>query len=209
MGGSSLYLAKKFNAAVTGISLSGRQVDIATQSANKDGVKNIVFRVEDALSLASFPDNEFDLVWSLESCEQFYDKKLFIQQAYRVLKSGGDLMLATWCSNADEYMGLEAKKYKRLCVAFQLSYMPTISTYIQLLQQQDFVILHALNWSAKVRESWKIGLACLKTHSFFRLFKILGWRGLLFIKNAKLMQRGFDGGSVEYGVFVARKAKRH
>lgn len=121
------------------------------------------------------------------------------------MKRGGDLMLATWCSSADKYDGLEAKKYKRLCVAFQLPYMPTMNRYAQLLQQQGLVGLHMLNWSAKVSESWKIGLAGLKVHPFFKIFKLSGWRGLLFIKNAKLMQQGFDEARVEYGVFIARK----
>jgi tocopherol O-methyltransferase len=206
MGGSSLYLAKKYNVIVAGVSLSQRQVDIASQLAKKDGVKNVLFKVEDALSLASFPDNEFDIVWSLESCEQFYDKKLFIQQAFRVLKPGGNLMLATWCSGADEYEGLEAKKYKKLCTAFQLPYMPTINRYTQLLEQQGFVCRHILNWSDKVGKSWKIGLAALKWRSLFKIFQLSGWRGLLFMKNAKLMQHGFDDGQVEYGVFVARKS---
>ncbi len=205
MGGSSLYLAKKLDAAVTGISLSQCQVDIAAQSAQKEGIKNIFFKVEDALMLTSFADNEFDMVWSLESCEQFYDKKLFIQQAYRVLKPGGDLMLATWCSSADEYKGSDAKKYKKLCAAFQLPYMPTIKNYLQLLQGQGLVTRHVFNWSAHVSKSWKIGLTATKAYSLFKIFKLSGWRGLLFIKNAKLMQHGFDEGRVEYGVFVARK----
>jgi len=209
MGGSSLYLAKKFNAVVTGISLSQRQVDIATQSAKEAGIKNLTFKVEDALSLTSFPDNEFDMVWSLESCEQFYDKKLFIQQAYRVLKPGGDLMLATWCSSADEYKGSAAKKYKRLCIAFQLPYMPTINNYLQLLQQQSFVNRHILNWTSWVKKSWEIGLTGLKTHSIFKIFRLSGWRGLFFIKNAKLMQYGFEDGQIEYGVFIVRKPLQH
>ena len=206
MGGSSIYLAKKFSASVVGISLSQCQVDIATEALKKDGVKNVSFKVEDALSLASFPDNELDVVWSLESCEQFYDKKLFIQQAYRVLKPGGTLMLATWCSNADNYAGHEAKKYKKLCVVFQLPYMPTINRYHHLLQGQGFAICHILNWSSYVSKSWEIGLAGIKLHSLFKMFQLSGWRGLLFIKNAKLMQQGFEEGRIEYGVFVVQKS---
>jgi tocopherol O-methyltransferase len=208
MGGSSFYLARKYGAAVTGVSLSQRQVDIATRIADRDGIKNVSFKVEDALSLASFPANEFDLVWSLESCEQFYDKELFVEQAFRVLKPGGRLMLATWCSSADEYQGEEAKKYIRLCKAFQLPYMPTIDHYVQLLQQKGFIKHHVLNWSAKVEKSWKIGLSSVKARSFLKVLKSSGWRGLVFIKNAKMMHYGFQEGRVEYGVFVVRKPSK-
>ncbi len=205
MGGSSLYLAKKFNACVTGISLSQRQIDIAVRSARAENIKNVYFKVEDALSLASFDDNKFDIVWSLESCEQFYDKKLFIEQAFRVLKPGGVLMLATWCSGADKYDGLNAKKYEKLCKAFQLPYMPTINRYTNLLKQQGFALKNTLNWSANVKKSWEIGVAAIKPYLFLKILIMSGWRGLLFLKNAKLMQQGFEDGQIEYGVFVAYK----
>jgi len=205
MGSSSIYLANKFHVDVTGITLSPRQVEIATQAARKEQQDKVTFKVEDALSLASFADYSFDLVWSLESCEQFYDKSLFLQQAFRVLKPGGSLMLATWCSGADEYKGVEAKKYIKLCRAFQLPCMPTIMRYVQLLQQQGFVIKNVLNWSENVWESWKIGRDNMRAHSFFKIFELSGWQGLLFMKNAKLMQQGFEEGRIEYGVFSACK----
>jgi cyclopropane fatty-acyl-phospholipid synthase-like methyltransferase len=76
MGGSSLYLAKRYGATVTGITLSQKQVDMAKQQAQFENIKNVSFQVEDALSMESFADNSFDLVWSLESCEQFFDKQM-------------------------------------------------------------------------------------------------------------------------------------
>jgi tocopherol O-methyltransferase len=174
MGGSSLYLAKTCRATVTGITLSHKQVDIATELARKEQAENVTFKVEDALSLASFSDNTFDIVWSLESCEQFYDKQLFIQQAFRVLKSGGQLMLATWCSGADEYTGLQARKYQKLCVSLQLPYMPTIHHYVQLIQTQGFKIRHTLDWSANVKATWELGLAALRAYSFYKIFLLSG-----------------------------------
>lgn len=205
MGGSSLYLAKKYSANVTGITLSQKQVEIASHAAREEQLQNVIFKVEDALSMESFSDNIFDVVWSLESCEQFYDKELFIRQAFRVLKPGGSLMLATWCSGAEEYGGVQAKKYKQLCLSLQLPYMPTINRYKDFLQRQGFVIREALNWAPQVKKSWEIGLASLRTHSLWKIFQLSGWQGLLFMKKAKLMQQGFKEGRVEYGVFAAHK----
>jgi len=205
MGGSSLYLAKKYSANVTGITLSPKQVDIASRAAREEQLPNVIFKVEDALSMESFSDNTFDVVWSLESCEQFYDKELFIRQAFRVLKPGGSLMLATWCSGAEEYDGAQAKKYVQLCLSLQLPYMPTINRYKKLLQQQGFEIREALNWAPQVEKSWDIGLASLRAHSLIKLFTMSGLRGLHFRKQARLMQEGFAQRRIEYGVFSARK----
>jgi len=205
MGGSSLYLADKYSANVTGITLSQKQVNIASHAAKERQIQNVTFKVEDALTMESFADNTFDVVWSLESCEQFYDKALFIRQAYRVLKPGGSLMLATWCSGAEEYEGAQAKQYIELCISLQLPYMPTINRYTILLQQQGFAIRHTLNWAPQVEKSWEIGLASLRAHSMFKLFTMSGWRGLRFRNQAKLMQEGFAQHRIQYGVFTATK----
>jgi tocopherol O-methyltransferase len=205
MGGSSLYLAKKYGATVTGITLSPKQVQMARQLAREGGMDNVRFMVEDALSMSSLPDASFDLVWSLESCEQFYDKQMFIQQAFRVLKPGGRLMLATWCSGADQYEGLQARQYRKLCVALQLPYMPTINRYAKLLQQQGFGVSQKLDWSANVKETWTVGLASLRSYSFLDVLRMSGWRGLLFARQGRLMQDAFDQGRITYGVFLATK----
>ena len=205
MGGSSRYLAKRYGVRVTGITLSQEQVSMATHLAKEEQIDTVNFKVEDALSLASFSDDTFDVVWSLESCEQFYDKQLFIQQAFRVLKPGGKLILATWCSGAERYSGLQAKKYKKLCLSLQLPYMPTINHYAKLLQQQGFVIKQTLDWSENVKETWRIGLASLRTYSLLTIFRMSGWRGLFFAKQGQMMHEAFRENRIRYGVFLASK----
>ena len=147
MGGSSIYLAEHNHASVVGITLSHKQVEIAQKIAEKKKLNNVTFKVEDALCLNSFNQNSFDIVWSLESCEQFYDKARFIEKAYQLLKPGGKLMLATWCSVAEEYTEKQAKKYKQICFAFDLPYMPTMEHYQQLLIRQGFIIDKTLDWT--------------------------------------------------------------
>jgi tocopherol O-methyltransferase len=205
MGGSSIYLANHYNALVTGITLSLNQVKIATRKAKENNIKNVSFKIEDALTLESFDDNSFDIIWSLESCEQFFDKKLFIKQAYRLLKPGGKLMLATWCSSHDEYEGNFAKKYQKLCLAFDLPYMPTIECYRNLLTAENFSIKLSLDWSLFVKKSWDVGISLINTYSFMQLLKMGGWRGLRFAKQIKLMRDAFHQNRVRYGVFLAIK----
>ncbi|HEY9836490.1 MAG TPA: methyltransferase domain-containing protein, partial [Vampirovibrionales bacterium] len=80
IGGSSLYLAQKFNASATGITLSPVQAARATERAREAGIATssgpeavsmtpgarAEFRVANALELP-FADDSFDLVWTLES----------------------------------------------------------------------------------------------------------------------------------------------
>lgn len=205
MGGSSFYLAKKFNATVTGITLSQKQVAMATQQALAENLNLVSFKVEDALSLEKFKDATFDIVWSLESCEQFFDKKLFIQQAWRVLKPGGKLMLATWCSDQNEYTGVHAEQYHALCKAFDLPYMPTIESYRSILENQQFQIERAEDWSHHVKKTWDVGVSLVNAYSFIKLTRMIGLRSFLVKKQVKMMRDAFQQGKVRYGVFLATK----
>lgn len=205
MGGSSFYLSENYQAHVVGITLSKTQFAIAQKMKQQKNIQDVEFKIEDALALTSFPDCYFDVVWSLESCEQFYDKNLFIQQAYRVLKPDGKLMIATWCSDRDEYHDHLAQKYKKLCLAFDLPYMPSINHYCNLLQQNNFSLQKNFDWTDHVIKSWDIGFSLLNTYKFWQLLRMGGWRGLRFAQQLKLLKEAFDQGRVKYGVFIANK----
>jgi tocopherol O-methyltransferase len=119
------------------------------------------------------------------------------------------MMLATWCSNADEYSGVQAKRYRKLCTSLQLPYMPTIDCYAKFLQQQGLVVDKKVDWSRNVHETWAVGLANLRAHSLLQLFKLSGWRGLVFGRQGQLMKDAFDQHRVTYGVFIAHKPLSH
>ncbi len=94
VGGSAIFLAKKFGCTVTGITLSERQVKTATGFAKKNGVDGLAnFKVLD-YTATGFPDNHFDVVWAIESMQTARDKSLFFNEMQRVLKPGGRLLLA-------------------------------------------------------------------------------------------------------------------
>lgn len=205
MGGSSIYLAKKYHAHVVGITLSQKQVTMATQQAFSENIKNVTFKIEDALSLKSFKDNSFDVIWSLESCEQFYDKDLFLKQASRLLKPGGKLMLATWCSDKEEYTGKQAIQYRKLCLAFDLPYMPTIQCYRKLLENQNLEIKYIMDWTAHVKKTWDVGVSLISAYKLVQLIKMLGLRGFIAVKQIKMMRDAFHQNRVKYGIFLATK----
>ena len=206
MGGSSLYLAEHYGLIVTGITLSAKQVKIATEASIQANLSDQVhFYVEDALTMSSIPDCSVDVVWSLESCEQFFAKDLFVKEAYRVLKPGGQMMLATWCSDREEYRDADAKKYQKLCQDFDLPYMPTMQYYQALLTQYGFTIQATEDWTTFVAKSWDIGVSLASAYDFLQLLKLGGWRGLRFAQQIRLMRDAFHEGRVCYGVFVVTK----
>ena len=205
MGGSSLYLAQKHQAEVIAITLSSRQVEIAQEKVAAAGCSTVEFRVEDALAMSSLDDASFDLVWSLESCEQFFDKPRFLEQALRVLRPSGKLMLATWCSSKETFTDRDATKYKKLCEAFDVPYMPTISTYSQMLKDAGFNLPKEANWKPQVEKSWDIGIALAGEKPLWYIFMRTGLRGVKFLKQLRLMRDAYKQDRLDYGVFLAEK----
>src|ERR1700739_1737278 len=86
LGGSSIYLAQRYKAHATGITISPVQVEMATKAAA--GAKSDArFLLMDAEAL-DFPQ-PFDLLWSVESISHYHDRRSFFANAARFLKPGG------------------------------------------------------------------------------------------------------------------------
>ncbi len=94
VGGGVIYLAEKVGCNVVGISIVDKQIEKARLNAIKIGVFDKTnFKTVDFVK-TGLPDNSFDVVWAIESVCYANDKKDFIQEAYRVLKKGGRLVVA-------------------------------------------------------------------------------------------------------------------
>jgi len=94
VGGAAIYLAKKFNCKVEGITLSQNQAEFASQKAIENNLDDkIHFTVADFTKIP-FEDESFDVVWAVESVCHANEKADFLKEAFRVLKKGGRLIVA-------------------------------------------------------------------------------------------------------------------
>jgi cyclopropane fatty-acyl-phospholipid synthase-like methyltransferase len=94
VGGSAIFLAKRYECQVTGITLSHKQAQTAAFKAAREGVQDrTMFKVMD-YTCTNFSPDTFDVVWGIESVCHASDKRLFIKEAARILKPGGRLIVA-------------------------------------------------------------------------------------------------------------------
>jgi cyclopropane fatty-acyl-phospholipid synthase-like methyltransferase len=94
VGGSSLWLATERSVDVVGITLAARQVAVARSHAARRGLTDRVhFEVAD-FTATPFPDASFDVVWAVESLCHAPDKAAFYQEAARLLRPGGRVVVA-------------------------------------------------------------------------------------------------------------------
>jgi tocopherol O-methyltransferase len=210
IGGSSLYLAEKLGAQVTGISLSPVQIKRARERALNRGLANqVTFEVANALEMP-FADQSFDWVWSLESGEHMPDKTKFLQECYRVLKRGGRLILATWCHRpttswagpltTDEKRHLQAI-YQVYCLPFVLS----LPDYEAIALDCGFKALRSEDWSMAVAPFWDQVIDSAITPKAIAGLLQAGCKTIEAALSLQLMQRGYQRGLIRFGLLTAIK----
>lgn len=210
IGGSSLYLAQKFNASATGITLSPVQARRATERARVAGMSQTTdFQVADALNMP-FADNSFDLVWSLESGEHMPDKKKFLQECYRVLKPGGTFIMATWChrrlgGTEGQLTDDERKHLAEIYRVYALPYVISLPEYEALARNLSFQNIRIADWSKAVAPFWDVVIdSALNPISIFGLLRS-GWTTIQAALSLGLMSRGYQSGLIRFGLLGATK----
>ena len=210
IGGSTLYLAKKFNASATGITLSPVQASRATERAIENNLADKVqFQVANALEMP-FADNTFDLVWSLESGEHMPDKTKFLQECYRVLQPGGKIIFATWChretnSLAGELTNDEIKHLKEIYRVYCLPYVISLSEYRSIALECGFQNLRSDDWSTAVAPFWDMVIDSAFNPQVMIGLLQAGWQTIQGALSLSLMSRGYNRGLIRFGLICATK----
>ncbi|KAL8848581.1 MAG: hypothetical protein Q9221_006414 [Calogaya cf. arnoldii] len=114
IGGTSRYLASTHDCHVTGITISGKQVEMATNLTAKASNNTsspiaagetitlaqgtVSFLELDAEKMGAYftNQNNFDCIWISEALSHLPDKALFFSNAFKLLKPGGKLVVADW-----------------------------------------------------------------------------------------------------------------
>jgi tocopherol O-methyltransferase len=208
IGGSSLYLAEKFGARVTGITLSPVQAHRAQERAREVNLHSQTdFQVANALNMP-FPDRSFDLVWSLESGEHMPDKVKFLQECHRVLKPGGKLIFVTWCHRPTDTTPLTADEQKHLQDIYRvycLPYVISLPEYTEIVTQCGFTDLQVDDWSTAVAPFWDVVIDSAITPQAIWGLLTAGWKTIEAAISLRLMSDGYQRGLVRFGLIAATK----
>lgn len=210
IGGSSRYLARKYQAKVQSITLSPVQVQRAVDITAKQGLTELVnFQVANALQ-QPFPDGSFDLVWSMESGEHMPDKNQFMGELARVVAPGGRVILVTWC-HRDLKPGEKSLKpdeqelLNKICDAYYLPAWCSPSDYVSLAKDLGLEDIKNEDWSKYVTPFWPAVMkSALSVQGLMGLAKS-GWTTVKGALAMTLMIQGYQRGLIKFAAITARK----
>jgi MPBQ/MSBQ methyltransferase len=210
IGGSSRMLAREVGFDVTGVTISPNQVARARE-LTPTGL-SARFQVDDAMAL-SFPDESFDLVWSIEAGPHMPDKALFARQIMRVLKPGGVAVLADWNQRDDRRRPLrfwERVVMRQLLDQWSHPAFASIEGFAELLEATGLVEgrVETEDWTRQTLPSWiESILQGIRRPEGLRRFGPRGFvKAMREVPTFLLMRLAFGAGLCRFGMFKAVRA---
>lgn len=94
VGGAAIYLAQSFHATVEAITLSDKQIQTARKNIRAEQLESRINVSKQDYTATTFPDQTFDTIWMCESISSCADKALLFNEANRILKPHGKIVIA-------------------------------------------------------------------------------------------------------------------
>ena len=198
-GVQALYINTSYNPLIiTGIDLNKSNIEIAEKERNHARTDNVRFLTGDAQNLVQIPSGSVDVLLNIESAFHYPDKLAFLKEVHRVLKPGGQFLIADILSSRTKYEGL-----------MKLWGKPMVHHFWNRKRYEEGFIKSGLNVnliediSDQVRKGWSIyrnWLPEIKREMFlqnvaFRIFYVINARLNIFFLNNRQ----------QYVIFVGNK----
>ncbi len=196
IGGSSIYLAQNQGCEVVGITLSEKQAQSACRLSSERGVENVTnFLVMDFTN-TGFADESFDVVWALESSCYAENKKQFIEEAYRILKKGGRLIVADGFETKEKYSPLQRKIFDLWIKRWAVESLESIDMFKHHLQEVGFSQIEYDDITVNVTpSSRRLFYLSLATWPLAKLLEVMK-------KRSRLQNENLAGAFYQYLVLV-------
>ncbi|KAI1449901.1 S-adenosyl-L-methionine-dependent methyltransferase [Annulohypoxylon stygium] len=234
IGGTSRFLAREHGAEVTGITISGRQVQIAkrltgeeTGSAStippddflkysgkegKEGGKVRFLELDAEKMLEHFrptieEGRSFDCVWISEALSHLPNKELFFSSSFSLLRGGGSrLVIADWFKAPDLSPEQVETDIKPIEDGMLLPRLYTVNEYIEFAEKAGFKIHQKpIDISKEVAKTWDISWSLVSSPSLWAFAISQGRDGLSFLQAFRAMRRGYANGTFRYAVMCFEK----
>lgn len=157
VGAISIWLAKNYkNIKATGISISKYQVSKAATFAKTHNIDDRTVFLERNFLSTGFVNNSFDIIFSVESFCHAENKLDFIKESYRILKSGGRLIIADYYLTKNKLNFFEKKIMHLFLNGWVVPNIPFKENFLQDIGKAGFKNIEHSDITKNILPSSKI-----------------------------------------------------
>ena len=138
VGGTSIWLAKKFNVIVYAINLNRKQIKLAKKYAIENKVSHLTNFLAGDYNATSFPSEMFTVILAQESLPHANNKRKFLSEAYRLLKKGGRLVTADYFLSKNKLNEIESKILSKWMSGWAMSNFMLTKEFIKIAYKVGF-----------------------------------------------------------------------
>lgn len=208
VGGTDVWLASQFGVKVYGINVHHPQLVLSRRRVDPHRPLRVCFSVQDYTEMG-MADHSFDIVWGLESICHCEDKQAFAQEAYRVLRHGGRLMVADFFLSRDAVSDTDASRIQSWTQGWAIPNLASVDGFEATLAACGFSKIKYRDVRRNVLpSSWRLYKASLVADPIHRVLEWAGFRSSIQGANVRAARGQFETlseGVWTYGIFVAEK----
>lgn len=211
-GAAARMLARTRGAVVTGYTVSKVQFIRAShekwdESSSMAPLPRIV--LGDWLS-NDLPSSSQDVVLAIESVEHMTDRERFFDEAARVLRPGGRLVLAAWLAKERPFFVTRRLLLEPIVRDGRLASLPTLRQHESSYARVGLEEFAARDVTRRVRRTWRLCLARSLGRSvtdppFFARYVLGSREGRVFLPTMVRIALAYGLGTMRYGILVGKK----
>jgi len=202
LGGTAIYLHKKLDAHVTGVTISPRQIEIANELAQSRGA-DVRLMLMDAESLTL--GGSFDVVLSVEAISHLNHKADCFRSMARLLKAGGKLVIADWFRSHTASPKEEFEFLHPVERAMLVPKLESPSVYMKYVTATGLNVIKFEDLSTNVQKTWDLATDLIKNPTLWKLAAALGPDFLVFLDGFRAMKAAYKSKALVYGLLIGQK----
>lgn len=209
IGGTVLFIAEKYKAHTTGITISGKQLESANKYKDNSPAKKLVTFLNRDFTDTKFANSIFSKIVAIESICHAINKEKFLEEAYRILKPGGRIavldayLIKTTLNRNDKTI------YQKFLEGFALDNLASKKGFEQGMIKSGFKNVRFVSYANKVRKSteryYTQGKILYPIMYVLAKLHIVPQSAPKHVVSAGYTKLLLQQGIVDYGIFTAEK----
>ena len=209
VGGSSNYIASTYGVSTIGINISRLQLHKARQLAHHMKNRSLIKYYQQDYTKTFFPASSFTKIFGIESICHTPDKGKFLDEAYRLLKNEGKLVVADGFRKREDLNEMEKTLLRRFFKGWAVPNLETFDSFRQKLRSSQFSNINCHDITDNIgKSSWRIHRSAKRAYPIlYLLTKLKFINNALFdhCEGAYTQKLLIDRGILRYGVITANK----